>query len=218
MEHQQAKTRFYESVWPQMPVVLRTAQILCGGDVMEAEDLTQETMLKAFRALDRFQPGTDLKAWLLAILRNVRIDRLRSVANAPALSLESLGADPIGRAESNELDRRAVEQNPELVLARFSDRQMIEALGRLPEEIRWTLLLVDIEGMGQREAAELLEVPVGTIKSRAHRGRMMLRDSLVPIARRARIPVDHTGKRPEVEREMSPDSKIGHVGDSDGNA
>jgi len=60
---------------------------------------------------------------------------------------------------------------------------MIDALQRLPEEIRWTLLLVDVEGVDQADAAELLDVPVGTIKSRAHRGRAMLRDRLAPLAR-----------------------------------
>lgn len=187
MDDEQARRAFYDLVWPQMPIVLRTAQILCGGDLTEAEDLAQETMIKGFQALDRFQPGTDVKAWLLAILRNARIDRLRTAAARPAFSLERLDAEPESPPEKAEPDRRTVEQDPDAVLAGFADRQVIQALGRLPEEIRWTLLLVDVEGMSHQEAAELLEVPAGTIKSRAHRGRGMLRESLLPAAKRARI-------------------------------
>ena len=77
-----------------------------------------------------------------------------------------------------------------MLLEQFSDAEMIDALSRLPEEIRWTLLLVDVEGMDHKEAAGVLDVPVGTIKSRAHRGRMMLRDKLLPLARQARIVKD----------------------------
>lgn len=185
MENEQAKRRFYELVWPQMPAVLRTAQVLCGGNTADAEDLAQETMLKGFRALDSFLPGTDMKAWLLTILRNARIDRLRSVPSA--VSLEDLTAELAGGPECPQLDRSAVQDDPDIVLSSFSDRQMIEALGNLPEEIRWTLLLVDVEGMGQQEAGEVLQVPSGTIKSRTHRGRAMLREGLLPLAKQARI-------------------------------
>ena len=187
MENEQAQKRFHELVWPQMPVVLRTAHILCGGRSADAEDLAQETMIKAFRALDRFEPGSDIRAWLFSILRNARIDRVRATASADALSLDELAVDPPGRPDAEQLDRRTVEEDPEVVLTSFTDQQVIKALGDLPEEIRWTLLLVEVEGMSQQEAAEVLQVPVGTVKSRAHRGRMMLREVLLPVARQSRI-------------------------------
>ncbi|HEV2294736.1 MAG TPA: sigma-70 family RNA polymerase sigma factor [Tepidisphaeraceae bacterium] len=215
MDDKQLRRRFYDLVWPQMPVVLRTAQILCGGDVPEAEDLAQETMVKAFGALERFQPGTDVKAWLLTILRHTRIDRLRATAAKPALSLERLEVEPADQRSSSAWDRVDIADDPEAILARFSDREVIQALGRLPEEIRWTLLLVDVEGMSHQEAAELLTVPVGTIKSRAHRGRIMLRESLLPAAKRARI----LGETDEQQKKDRPDiegSEIGTSGDSDG--
>jgi RNA polymerase sigma-70 factor, ECF subfamily len=180
--------RFYELLWPQMPNVLRTAIILCGGDQAEAEDIAQETMLKAYRAIHRFRPGTNAKAWLLAILRNTRIDRVRSDASsARNVSLENLAYEPAARPRCEDLDRRVVAENPAAALEQFSDRLVIEALGKLPEEMRWTLLLVDVEGLGLNEAAESLHVPVGTIKSRAHRGRRMLYDALLPLAREHRI-------------------------------
>jgi RNA polymerase sigma-70 factor, ECF subfamily len=176
--------RFQVLVWPQLAAVLRTAQIL-SGDPDEAEDLAQETMIKAFRAIDRFQDGTDVRAWLMTILRNTRIDRLRSsAASASDVSLELLELDPPGPEKSGEaLDWDAIRKDPQRVLSEFSDQQVIAALKRLPEDIRWTLLLADVEQMPHAEAAQVLGVPVGTIKSRVHRGRTMLRKALAPMRR-----------------------------------
>ena len=188
MDSEQAHRRFYQWLWPQLGVVLRTAVILCGGDEAEAEDLAQETMLKAFRGIDRFTPGTDARAWLLAILRNAAVDRVRAAtASAGEVSLEAMGVEPADESATVEANDAVSVEDPQSVLERFSDREVIRALGRLPEEIRWTLLLVDVEGMDQKDAAAVLGVPVGTIKSRAHRGRAMLREALRPMARRERI-------------------------------
>jgi RNA polymerase sigma-70 factor, ECF subfamily len=176
--------RFYAEVWPHAAVVLRTAQFLCRNEA-EADDLAQEVMLKAFRHLDQLRERSDAKAWLMTILRNTRIDRIRSdAAHERDVSLEQLVADPPAPAE---VSRERVWSEPESVLQEFSDRQIITALKELPEEIRWTLLLVDVEGIDQAEAAKILEVPVGTVKSRAHRGRAMLREALTPLARELRI-------------------------------
>jgi RNA polymerase sigma-70 factor (ECF subfamily) len=188
VETDRAQRRFYDDLWPHMPAVLRTAQILCGRSAADAEDLAQETMLKAYRSIDQFRPGTDARAWLLTILRHARVDRLRAASSsATTVSLGDLAHEPAGRPEVVEPDHQAAVENPEALLAEFSDADMIAALGRLPEDIRWTLLLVDVEGMDHKEAAAVLDVPVGTIKSRAHRGRMMLREDLLPLAKQARI-------------------------------
>ena len=188
VDNEEAQQRFDELLWPHLAVVLRTAQILCGGNVPEAEDLTQDTMLKAFRAIDRFEPGTDAKAWLLTILRHCRIDRLRSDATTPRqVSLEQLAQEPADRKSGDTTNADVVREDPQVVLEQFSDRQMIEALQHLPEEIRWTLLLVDVEEMDHADAARVLDVPVGTIKSRAHRGRGMLKQVLLPLAKEQRI-------------------------------
>ena len=181
----QATERFYGLVWPHLATVLRTAKFLLRDD-SEAEDLAQETMLKAFRFLDGLQDGTDPKAWLLTILRNTRIDRIRATASERAnVSLEQLEVEPV--VVGDEADSGEEWEHPEDVLNSFSDHQVIGALRMLPEEIRWTLLLVDVEGMDHREAASVLDVPVGTVKSRAHRGRAMLREALLPVAREMRL-------------------------------
>ena len=181
----QASERFYQVVWPHAPAVLRVARILSGGDDAAADDLAQETLLRAFRGLDRYRDGTDAKAWLMTILRNARVDAARAQAVRVATSLDAMDAEVAApMAEERPEDWGT---SPERALNAFSDAEVIRAMRRLPEEIRWTLLLVDVEGMDHADAAKLLDVPPGTIKSRAFRGRQMLREALLPVARDRRL-------------------------------
>lgn len=170
--------RFYAELWPHRAVVLRTAQLLTRDNAL-AEDLAQETLLKAFAAIERFEAGTDARAWLVSILRNARIDHARQHARrARDVSLEQLAEDPAAEEIDGPANSATSSIDPRDILEAFSDQQVIDALGALPEEIRWTLLLVDVEQMDHHDAARILDVPVGTIKSRAHRGRAMLRRRL----------------------------------------
>jgi RNA polymerase sigma-70 factor (ECF subfamily) len=174
--------RFKRLAWPEMAVVLRTARCLRRREA-EAEDLAQETMTKAMRAMDTYQDATNIRAWLLTILRRTHIDRLRAQKRRPTeMPLDETmvqsaddATDPAG-----EFDEQWTE--PEQLINRFEDEAVAEALRELPENIRWTLLLVDVEQIEQADAAEVLGVAVGTIKSRAHRGRAMLRDRLHRLA------------------------------------
>jgi RNA polymerase sigma-70 factor (ECF subfamily) len=182
--------RFYEVIWPHAAAVLRTARVLAGR-LADAEDLAQETLLKAFKSLDLLREGSDAKAWLMAILRNARIDRARAESHsARDVSLEQMGGEVEDRSTQVEVDGadgRRCWEDPEQVLQSFGDEQMIAALRGLPDDIRWTLLLVDVEGINHADAAEVLQVPEGTIKSRVHRGRAMLRQALLPLARELRM-------------------------------
>ncbi len=176
--------RFERLAWPYLPVLLRAALCMTNRDD-QAEDLVQETMIKAMRAIDRFEDGSDMKAWLMTIQRRAWIDLYRSRKHQRAersLDDENMpeSADAGGHA-AGEFDGQW--EQPEQLLNRFDDEQIIEALRSLPDEIRWTLLLVDAEGLDQQQAAAALDVPLGTIKSRAHRGRGMLRDTLYGLAR-----------------------------------
>jgi RNA polymerase sigma-70 factor (ECF subfamily) len=176
--------RFYQLIWPHRADVLRLALMLT-HDHAEAEDLAQQTLVKAFRGLDGFTAGTNARAWLSRILRNARIDSLRTQATSePAVSLEQLSEEPPAPPVP---DEPGAWTDPDELLTSFSDEQVIAALRELPEAIRWTLLLVDVAGMDHAAAAEVLEVPEGTIKSRAHRGRAMLRQSLAAIGRELRL-------------------------------
>jgi RNA polymerase sigma-70 factor, ECF subfamily len=176
--------RFYDLVWPHRATVLRVANILA-GKAAEAEDLAQETLLKAFRALHTLRDESDVRAWLLAILRHARVDQLRSAGrSAGTLSLDAIEIEPTQPGDTDPASHGSDDwERPEEILNAFSDQQVIDALQKLPEDIRLTLLLVDIEQLDHSEAAALLAVPLGTIKSRTHRGRAMLRQVLVPVAR-----------------------------------
>lgn len=157
------------------------------GNAAEADDLAQETLLKAFKAIATFRPGTSARAWLMTILRNARIDRLRTAAgSARPVSLDARPmelAGPDVAPEPFDPDR----DSPDEVLQGFSDQDVIDALQSLSEDLRWTLLLVDVEQLNQDEVAAILGVPLGTIKSRVHRGRAMLRTVLLPLARDRRL-------------------------------
>jgi RNA polymerase sigma-70 factor (ECF subfamily) len=173
--------RFTREVWPHLPAVLRLARMLI-RNAAEADDLAQDVMVKAFNNLDRFT-GDDIRPWLYAILRNARIDRLRSTANDR--EVQSLDAAAVDLPDSAPADTGPGRwDQPAEMLEAFSDAQVVDAMKSLPEEIRWTLLLVDVEGLDHVQAASILSIPVGTVKSRAHRGRSMLRDALLPVARR----------------------------------
>lgn len=192
MNHQQITPnqaqRFKQLAWPMLPVVLRTAQYLAGQG-SQAEDLAQETMIKAMRAMDSYQDDTNIKAWLLTILRRTHIDQLRASHNRPLqLSLDVKGIDLPASPESFESVTRSDEvvidawHEPEKMLERFDDHTIIAAMRSLSEDLRWTLLLVDVEQMNHADAATILNVAVGTVKSRTHRGRALLREQLHDLA------------------------------------
>jgi len=150
-----------------------------------ADDLAQETLLKAFRALGAdHDPRGNLKAWLFVILRNTWTDRLRKKRDE--VSLAEVGFEPRNYTSDVAITSE-FGNDPQALMEIFSDQQVIDALKSLPEEIRWTLLLVDVEGVGVQDAAAILEVPSGTIKSRAHRGRAALRQILLPMALERRL-------------------------------
>lgn len=176
-----ATERFYGLVWPHLQIVLRTARLICRDDA-DAEDLTQETMLKAYRRIDCLREDDRVKPWLMAILRNTHIDRARG-RKRHELSLDELEWDPAEPDEKCWSEPKDHWDDPDSAMESFADREVIAALKMLPRDIRWTLLLVDVEGMQDAEAAKVLDIPVGTVKSRLHRGRHMLRASLHPLAR-----------------------------------
>lgn len=182
--------RFYTLIWPHAPAVLRTALFLTRQPA-EADDLAQETLTKAFKSLAQFREGTDVKAWLMTILRNTRIDRMRSFANRPAtISLDQMVQDPPDPgtdSAATDASTDAAWADPAQMMECFADQQIIDAMQALPEDLRWTLLLVDIQGLAHADAAGILSIPVGTVKSRVHRGHRMLQDALRPLAESMRM-------------------------------
>jgi RNA polymerase sigma-70 factor (ECF subfamily) len=176
-------TRFNRCVWPHLAAALRTAGILTANDA-DAEDLAQEAMLKAFRSIESLRDDARAKPWLLAILRHAHLDRAHVLAHRNERSLDASGIDAAAPEPSEEFDHWG---DPEATLQSFSDHDVIRALRALPPAICWTLLLVDVEGLTEADAAEILHAPKGTIKSRLHRGRQMLRNTLAPLAQDLRM-------------------------------
>jgi RNA polymerase sigma-70 factor (ECF subfamily) len=171
-------TETFEKVaLPHLDAVYRAAVALSGrfGDV---DDLAQETFLRAFERFELFQTGTNCKAWLLQILRNIWIDRLRKMnVTGRALPLEeSLVAEQTGQDD-------LTWSNSEDLLENFSDEQVINALRQLPEDQRLTLYLMDVEQLSQNEVAEIMGIAVGTVKSRTSRGRAALKRTLASHAK-----------------------------------
>jgi len=168
---------FEKIALPHLDAVYRAAVALCGrsGD---ADDLAQETFLRAFERFELFQIGTNCKAWLLQILRNIWIDRLRKLkVTGQVLPLD----EAIVAEQTDEID--IVWSNSEDLLENFSDEQVINALRELPEDQRLTLFLIDVEQLSQNEVAEIMGIAVGTVKSRTSRGRVTLKRTLASHAK-----------------------------------
>lgn len=147
----------------------------------DAEDLTQETIIRAYRAFDRFESGGNFKAWVLRILTNLYIDQHRAKARSPKrVSMDTI--TPAGEFEAIKLDPSAASSAEGEVLESIVDDRIRQAITELPDEYRLALLLCDAEGLTYAEAADALRVPTGTIRSRLFRARKMLAAKLKDYA------------------------------------
>jgi RNA polymerase sigma-70 factor (ECF subfamily) len=144
----------------------------------EAEDVVQEAYLRAFRSFHRFNPGTNCRAWLFTILRNVFLNRVRRQGRE-VLEGEMGGLDQAEVAADTHVGTSPEERLMQTVLHGDVDR----ALTTLPLAFREAVMLVDIEGLTYREVAEIVGCPIGTVMSRLSRGRALLRRALVHFAR-----------------------------------
>lgn len=149
---------------------------LTGGDEAEAEDLVQETILKAWHSWDTYEGGTNCRAWLMTILRNTFINEFRRRRRRPSVDFDDVEERPIWP--------QLREEDPE---GRFFDRlvdaRIVEAIEDLPDEFRVPLILSDLEGLAYQEIAAVMEIPVGTVKSRLYRGRRRLQKELYEYAK-----------------------------------
>ena len=145
------------------------------GNPADAEDLVQEAMLRAYRSWDRFTLGTNAKGWLLTILRNLFINEYRRRRRHPeTVDLDTI--EPFAVFEN-------VQEDPQgAFFDRIVDDEVLRAVDELPEVFREAVMLSDVEGLSYEEIAKVLEVPVGTVKSRLYRGRRMLQTKLYEYA------------------------------------
>ncbi len=163
---------------------LYTAALRMTRNAADAEDLVQETFLKAYRAYHTFEAGTNLKAWLYRILTNTYINRYRRAQRRPTETdlgeVEDLYLYKRIGSESTAEASRSVE---DLVLDGLVEADIKRAVEDLPENFRMPVLLADLEGFSYKEIAEILEIPIGTVMSRLHRGRKALQRALWQYAR-----------------------------------
>jgi len=169
------RVRFEEEALELADQVYRVARRLVGSRE-EAEDLVQETYARAFRSWRSYTPGTNLRAWLLRILTNLNIDRGRRVQRTPDLQPLEEGdyylANKVAAAEGEQ----ALDQ--ERVVERLSPDGIVHALADVPHDFRDVVVLVDIGEFSYAEAAQILDIPMGTVMSRLHRGRRILKQNL----------------------------------------
>lgn len=177
---------FEQEALPHLDSMYRVALRLT-SDPSRAEDLVQDAMLKALRSWQQYQPGTNVRAWLLTILRNTFInDYRREKTRGPTVD--------ISEAESFSLFEEVGDRDPE---GRFFDRivddEVLRAIDQLPEEFRETLVLSDVEGLPYQEIGRITGVPVGTVKSRLFRARKALQGRLYRYA----VDMGYIKRRPE---------------------
>jgi RNA polymerase sigma-70 factor (ECF subfamily) len=183
------KRRFELEALPLLPGMHAAARHLT-RNASDAEDLVQEAYLRAYRGFARFQPGTNLRAWLHRILINTFINDHRKRRRLPKLILED---------GSDQRSWRMVERDPEpsaedRVLGSLPDQALQEALALLPAQFRMAVLLADVQGFSYKEIAAITGVPIGTVMSRLHRGRRALSRQLCS-SRRSTRPIANPSSR-----------------------
>ena len=172
------RVRFEEDALALSDQVYRVARHLAGSRE-EAEDLVQETYARAFRSWRQFTPGTNLRAWLLRILTNLNIDRGRRQQRAPQMT-------PLETNDYYLYDKLAETgdgvSDEQKVVERLSQDDIVAALSAVPHDFRDVLVLVDLGDFSYADAAQILDIPVGTVMSRLHRGRRILKRELAESA------------------------------------
>jgi RNA polymerase sigma-70 factor (ECF subfamily) len=150
----------------------------------DAEDLVQETYLKAWRAYDSFEEGTNLRAWLFRIMTNSYINRYNAAQRHPTeTDLDDVEEfflyRRLGAVDQSRMNASAEDQMMEL----FTDEEVRNAIEELPETFRLPLILSDVDGFAYKEIAEMLDIPIGTVMSRLHRGRKWMQKRLYDFAK-----------------------------------
>ena len=149
----------------------------------DAEDLVQETLIRAYRGFEGFSDGTNLRAWLYRILTNTFINSYRAKQRRPEQTELDESEDlylyrRLGGLEAAKMGRSAEDEMMDL----FSETEVKDAIEALPESFRMCVLLADVEGFAYKEIAEMLDIPIGTVMSRLHRGRKSLQRTLYTFA------------------------------------
>jgi RNA polymerase sigma-70 factor (ECF subfamily) len=189
-----ASDEFEAEALRHLDALYRTALRMTRSEA-DAEDLVQETYIRAFRFREQFTLGTNMKAWLFRILTNTFINTYRRRAAQPEVTdLEGVDESALYRRMA---DDRAASSSPDPeaeLLNSVVDTEVTDALEELPEKFR-TAVLLDVEGFSYKEIAEMLSIPIGTVMSRLHRGRKFLQKRLYDLARERGIAAVRTQEK-----------------------
>ena len=174
------RKRFEDEALPHLDS-LYTMAIRLARNPDDANDLLQETVLRAYRFFHQFESGTNCRAWMFTILfNNFRNGYRKSSREQPAASADEFDR----KVESQSMLTDPAASNPEAMLSgQRMEGEVESALGGLPAEFREAILLVDVEELSYHEVSGVLDIPIGTVKSRVSRGRAMLRDTLTSFAK-----------------------------------
>lgn len=176
------KPGFAEEAVPCMDSVYRFALRLVGGRSEEAEDLMQETFLRAYRSWDTYRPGTNCRSWLFTICRHAFLRDTETRARRPDAQAAELSPQAESYASVIYFDEVRAADPERRFFDSFVDSDVMAALDRLPVEFREAVVLADLEGLPYDEIAAVLQVPKGTVKSRIFRGRRLLQQELYEYA------------------------------------
>jgi RNA polymerase sigma-70 factor (ECF subfamily) len=189
------RARFQRDVLPLLDS-LYSGALRMTRNPADAEDLVQETMLRAYRSFDRFEPGTNLKAWLFRIMTNAYINTYRKRQREPQ-KVSSDELEDFDLYQELKMHDPEMSRTPEtIVLDSLVDSDITEAIDSLPDQFRMAVLLSDVEGFSYAEMAEIMDVPLGTVMSRLHRGRKALQKRLWELARDRGIVKGDPGSSP----------------------
>ncbi len=178
-ELQQRYAEFEKEAVPHLDAVYNFA-LRMTGDEDDADDLVQETYLKAFRFFDKFEKGTNCKAWLFRILKNSFINDYRKTTKEP----KKVDYDDVQNFYENiKADEVETQHYEEDAFSNLLDDEISKAISELPEDFRTVVILSDIEGFTYEEIADFVDIPVGTVRSRLHRARKMLYVQLFDYAK-----------------------------------
>jgi RNA polymerase sigma-70 factor (ECF subfamily) len=191
------QAEFAELAMPYMSA-LYSAALRMTRNPSDAEDLVQETYLRAYRGFGGFRDGTNLKAWLYRILTNTFINSYRAKHRRPGeVDLDDMTESALyrrmGGLEAARADRTAEEE----VLDRLGDDEVKAALESIPEQFRLAVILCDVEQFSYKDIAEILDVPIGTVMSRIHRGRKLLQQRLWDYAAERGLLPDTDDQQPD---------------------
>ncbi|MBI4544095.1 MAG: sigma-70 family RNA polymerase sigma factor [Gemmatimonadetes bacterium] len=176
------KQGFAEEAIPHMDAVYRFSLRLAAGSEDEAQDLVQETFLRAYRAWESYTPGTNCRSWLFTICRNVFLRQKERGDRRTEIPVSQMDADVEALAATAVFDEVRAQDPEQVFFDSLVDNEVLAAIDRLPIEFRDALTLSDIEGLSYAEIASVLDIPVGTVKSRLFRGRRLLQEALFDYA------------------------------------